>query len=315
MNTENSRADALTDGQLCAVQYATEALRAIAERREQVDDVIRPLNDIRTASRRAAAALKRFEPVANALLAAPPALQPAAAPIDEDAEIPPIMYNGDTKRDPALRELLARQAQRHVLSNPRGDVPAPSPADERAAEGKIDSHVAAIMERDAWRNAMQGLCTAWFTKPDDAADHLRQRLKSRSPAMAAEVVAIPAGWLKLAESARSLRSLYHNTHCNPEGFRLSVEALADEAAKLLAAPQPAQADAPCKCRRVGDWRGFHHPLCDAATPAQADARVGLTDALRRAREELSIVEWENDPPSRVVKLFDEIDAILQGANQ
>lgn len=63
------------------------------------------------------------------------------------------------------------------------------------------------------------------------------------PAMAAEAVAIQAGWLKLAESARSLRSLYHNTHCNPEGFRLSVEALADEAAKLLAAPQPAQADA------------------------------------------------------------------------
>ncbi|ABX15542.1 hypothetical protein [Burkholderia multivorans] len=45
----------------------------------------------------------------------------------------------------------------------------------------------------------------------------------------------------------------------------------------VAAPQPAQAETPCKCRRVGDWRGFHHPLCDASTPAQADARVGLTD--------------------------------------
>ncbi|WP_249192500.1 hypothetical protein [Burkholderia cenocepacia] len=56
------------------------------------------------------------------------------------------------------------------------------------------------------------------------------------------------------------------------------------------------------------------PLYAAPQPAQADARVGLTDALRRAREELSIVEWENDPPSRVVKLFDEIDALLQGAN-
>lgn len=53
----------------------------------------------------------------------------------------------------------------------------------------------------------------------------------------------------------------------------------------------------------------------APQPAQADARVGLTDALRRAREELSIVEWENDPPSRVVKLFDEIDALLQGTDQ
>ncbi|MBR8426200.1 hypothetical protein [Burkholderia cenocepacia] len=56
-------------------------------------------------------------------------------------------------------------------------------------------------------------------------------------------------------------------------------------------------------------------LYAAPQPAQANARVGLTDALRRAREELSIVEWENDPPSRVVKLFDEIDALLHGANQ
>ncbi|CAK0155369.1 gp43 [Burkholderia pseudomallei] len=62
-----------------------------------------------------------------------PAPAPAAAPINEDAEIPPIMYNGDTKRDPALRELLNRQVKRHVLSNPRGDAPAPSPADERTA--------------------------------------------------------------------------------------------------------------------------------------------------------------------------------------
>jgi hypothetical protein len=52
-----------------------------------------------------------------------------------------------------------------------------------------------------------------------------------------------------------------------------------------------------------------------AAPTPTDARVGLTDTLRRAREELSIVEWENDPPSRVVKLFDEIDALLQGAKQ
>ncbi|UKV75196.1 hypothetical protein FOC29_28215 [Burkholderia vietnamiensis] len=50
------------------------------------------------------------------------------------------------------------------------------------------------------------------------------------------------------------------------------------------------------------------------TPAQAGARVGMVGALRRAREELSIVEWENDPPRRVVKLLDEIGALLQGAN-
>ncbi|MBY8604183.1 hypothetical protein K7N18_04995 [Burkholderia arboris] len=41
--------------------------------------------------------------------------------------------------------------------------------------------------------------------------------------------------------------------------------------------------------------------------SRADA---LTDALRRARAELEIVEWENDPPRRVVDLFSTIDALL-----
>ncbi|MGN8184542.1 hypothetical protein ACTJLD_01020 [Burkholderia sp. 22088] len=119
------------------------------------------------------------------------------------------------------------------------------------------------------------------------------------PAMAAEAVAIPAGWLKLAESARSLRSLYHNTHCNPEGFRLSVEALADEAAKLLAAPQP----------------------------AQADALVGLTDAVvdaakavvREALDSVSVHPCdEHDDEVRARQLPDYMQklyrALLQGAN-
>ncbi|WAL81349.1 hypothetical protein OYT13_15975 [Pandoraea sp. XJJ-1] len=41
-----------------------------------------------------------------------------------------------------------------------------------------DSHLRAIMERDAWRNAMVGLCNGrdWPTTPDEAADHLRKRL-------------------------------------------------------------------------------------------------------------------------------------------
>ncbi|HDV6320890.1 TPA: hypothetical protein RJR38_002722 [Burkholderia multivorans] len=44
--------------------------------------------------------------------------------------------------------------------------------------------------------------------------------------------------------------------------------------------------------------------------AQADARKALTDALRRAREELSIIEYENGPPARVTNLFSTIDALL-----
>ncbi|EPS1221645.1 hypothetical protein ACVBR5_000871 [Burkholderia cenocepacia] len=50
-----------------------------------------------------------------------------------------------------------------------------------AAGAEGDSHLRAIMERDAWRAAMQKLCTKWCTTPDDAADHLRERLKSRAP--------------------------------------------------------------------------------------------------------------------------------------
>ncbi|MCW3543483.1 hypothetical protein [Burkholderia cenocepacia] len=139
--TENSRADALTDGQLCAVQYATEALRAIAERREQVDDVIRPLNDIRAASRRAAAALKRFEPVANALLAESPAEQPAAAPIPEDCDVRNILLAVVPGKDGEGQEVYARNvADVERLLSEMGEKldavdaakqPAPSPADER----------------------------------------------------------------------------------------------------------------------------------------------------------------------------------------
>lgn len=45
-------------------------------------------------------------------------------------------------------------------------------------------------------------------------------------------------------------------------------------------------------------------------PALADVRDGMTDALRQAREELSLVEWENDPPARVTELLTTIDALL-----
>jgi len=50
--------------------------------------------------------------------------------------------------------------------------------------------------------------------------------------------------LKLAESAKHLRGLYHNIHCSPDGFRHSVESLANDADKLTAAlsAQPPVAD-------------------------------------------------------------------------
>ncbi|CAJ4665652.1 gp43 [Burkholderia pseudomallei] len=107
---ENSRADALTDDEIDAIY---ERVHAEWEARNKC-------------------APNLWVAFARAILAASPVEQPAPSLIDEDAEVPPIMYNGDTKRDPALRELLARQATRHVLTNSRGDSkqPAAAPADD-----------------------------------------------------------------------------------------------------------------------------------------------------------------------------------------
>lgn len=67
-----------------------------------------------------------------------------------------------TEMRAAIRELL-RLAQKDV---PIASVPEGDPA------------LRAIMERDAWRNAMIGLCNGkeWHTTPDAAAAHLRGRL-------------------------------------------------------------------------------------------------------------------------------------------
>ncbi|CRY35164.1 dATP/dGTP pyrophosphohydrolase domain-containing protein [Burkholderia pseudomallei] len=65
---------------------------------------------------------------------------------------------------------------------------APQPAQADApAEARADA-LALLMERDAWKNAMQGLCREWFATPDAAAAHLRARLhpECHAPAEARE---------------------------------------------------------------------------------------------------------------------------------
>ncbi|HDR9756473.1 TPA: hypothetical protein ACK3Q6_001650 [Burkholderia cepacia] len=132
-----------------------------------------------------------------------------------------------------------------------------------------------------------------------------------SPAMAAEAVAV--------------------VRDNPDDLGTIIEATRPLAigTKLYAAPQPAQADAPTQqfpyqktfnaIAAATSVEGGNVSISvkafrDAFGDAQVDAREGLTDALRQAREELSLVEWENDPPARVTDLFSTIDALLQGAN-
>ncbi|AVR10267.1 hypothetical protein [Burkholderia thailandensis] len=103
MTTDKSRADAPTDEQIASAWFATSDARNLRPHERAVE-------------------------VVRKFLAASPVEKPAPSLIDEDAEVPPIMYNGDTKRDPALRELLARQATRHVLTNSRGDSKQPAAA-------------------------------------------------------------------------------------------------------------------------------------------------------------------------------------------
>ncbi|WP_334033939.1 hypothetical protein [Burkholderia cepacia] len=118
------------------------------------------------------------------------------------------------------------------------------------------------------------------------------------PAMAAGAVAIPDGW-KLVPIEPTVSMVVDGFESWPDPiFSTPEEWGAFE--KMTGCQQATHKARIC----------YSAMLAAAPQPAQTEVRVGLTDALRRAREELSIVEWENDPPSRVVKLFDEIDALL-----
>ncbi|WP_431290438.1 hypothetical protein [Burkholderia cepacia] len=202
--------------------------------------------------------------------------RPAPAPADERA----------ARAEAALRALVEEcendaiagweERMRRRLDNANRVLARAASANETGAEGKIDSHVAAIMERDAWRNAMQGLCTAWFTKPDDAADHLRQRLKSRSPAMAAEAVAIPTEDMRLAMTQETpyfwRRAM--DKSCYEVGVQTNDdwrEVISDDQT-ILATFNDGDAAADHFDRLEFAWR-YARMLEAAPQPAQADARA------------------------------------------
>ena len=161
MTTENSRADALTDPHLCAIQYATDSLRAIAERRELVGDEIHPLNDIRAASRRAAAALRRLEPVANALLAASPVEQPAPLTAQDTLaaiETFEIVGENNDSREPnaddrfILTEFIAHAFGGYPVEQPAAAQPHPDDlaVDRFAVEMKAKLATARAKGRGGW---------------------------------------------------------------------------------------------------------------------------------------------------------------------
>ncbi|AOJ09641.1 hypothetical protein WS71_20225 [Burkholderia mayonis] len=116
------------------------------------------------------------------------AAEAAASPAAEEEVIPVIMYNGDAKRNPALRELLNRQALRHVLSNPRGEEsPQPAQADAPAEAREphsddvaVDSFAAVIKHKLALaRDKGRG---GWETcSPTDLSRMLREHVEKGDP--------------------------------------------------------------------------------------------------------------------------------------
>lgn len=149
MTTENSRANAQTDDNIAALNWA------IAQAAKDCDGVHwRSLMSLR-----------------KALIAASPVERPAAAPWRGACE--------HTTANTACRICREKHGEDFDQRS------APSPA-----EGKIDSHVAAIMERDALAHEVW---SAAQRAPGEGIEDAVQRIAailSRSPAMAAEAVAI-----------------------------------------------------------------------------------------------------------------------------
>ncbi|MCA7976776.1 hypothetical protein LGM57_10635 [Burkholderia cepacia] len=120
----------------------------------------------------------------------------------------------------------------------------------------------------------------------------------------------------------------------PEAVAAAPQSPSADAAAAPADAQAVEAVAWQRRNRAGNWHGAwanctksdYLAALDTPTefdvrelyaapppPAPASAPIGMLDTLRQAREELSQVEWENDPPARVTDLFSTIDALLDGA--
>ncbi|HHT8835139.1 TPA: hypothetical protein ACT5B7_006666 [Burkholderia cenocepacia] len=274
--------------------------------------------------------------VQRELLAASPVEQPAAAPIDRAemvkswgeissqmfAKMTPWQFYeagwvasraASTASSPACKRCGSTTAQAcndvgcFYLESGDGE-PAPSPADERAAFVKL-------MGYD--RPETEGVAVdVWDSQRATWLEALAFARAASANEMGAE------GATQASEEFRqiALTELYEFqelTGCSTsDEYRAKLAAMAAEAVAIPAGfalvpiePTPEILTAIWQNER-DSRRAWERAIATVQQPAQAGARVGLTDALRRAREELSIVEWENDPPSRVVKLLDEIDALL-----
>ncbi|MCA8237698.1 hypothetical protein [Burkholderia cenocepacia] len=144
------------------------------------------------------------------------------------------------------------------------------------AEARTDA-LALLMERDAWRNAMQGLCREWFTKPDDAAAHLRALL-----APTQQPSGDTTGWLQSGSLLYRLTDERHPQNCDEisvtmaNGSRNDVDraARASEILALLTVAQQPSGE-------VTGWKLAMRVLQSDLYPQLDDAERAECDALAR----------------------------------
>ncbi|WP_217589857.1 hypothetical protein [Burkholderia sp. GbtcB21] len=192
-------------------------------------------------------------------------------------------------------------------------------------ESRSAVRVCEIADIECSRGCGTGACKNETTTENSRADGEYVKLSDvlRSPAMAAEAVAIPNS------PAYCLRGLYKPADeyfidgkpCTPDEY-IAWQAGIIEAVTKAKLPDPKyyggsaeegdQHDV--KCAYVDGWNDCRASILAAPQPpAQADARVGLTDEQRAALETaLSLIGLSGDP--RVRKMHQVLRALLQGTN-
>ncbi|MDN7913724.1 Lar family restriction alleviation protein [Burkholderia cepacia] len=208
---------------------------------------------------------------------------------------------------PADRDLADELRALYTTPQPPSADAAAAPADERAA-----------LLRDALFYLKGNL-------PDSPSDHKRKaQVIAGLVGLASAAASQPAAATELPERDLFIRTYVDvmvRRHPCPtdrwkntleESAKLSIERNDETWVMWKAARKITQ-------RIVGHNKGKKFQpdgtMAYTAPPAQVATPQGLTDLLRQAREELSNVEWENDPPARVTNLFSKIDALLEGAKR
>ncbi|KWN06410.1 hypothetical protein WT83_27390 [Burkholderia territorii] len=156
--------------------------------------------------------------------------------------------------------------------------------------------------------------------PAEAREQIEAKLRVLMGAVNAYEKATGIGaWYaeRVQESCNSLLKLLGSDVRFGLGGENPVSSSSD-ASKVVAYVRAADLDALSEATPMHPATLYREPRNDERVALyiapQAGTVASLTEALRLAREELSVVEWENDPPVRVTDLFSKIDSLLNGGD-